>query len=470
MQNENYDDIEDFDEDGIDCECDLDFDDEEDFDEEEYEEEKPKKKSKTPEKSLDDYLTVLRTLFDVVELEVLPYERQPNVDLEIENYRGSDRTYCRILCRNRAETLENKNPNIEYVNWVEFQIRNENGWPKEHVKYLIDNYKQLVKDEDMNFFMKENVLLMKDERRGLNYYLFYKSRKLNPIPSFEEMMEMRKATLQHIFQNGLYEEDNPRIDSFDEYWFEGYCFKRDIKDFRENGATDIELVDVFGLRLSLGTPHMSQRYDGEEYMSYPYWCDGSKINDSGNNIEYSYKESVFNKDYISWLREFTGWKTKTYGSFDDEVVKELVEVLAHHHRIEVDEMMRLVKKFNDPKVFQKALNEIYLDSNGGGGGGQYMCLFGRNYERTKTGLEVSLTARKPHLEHYGFWSDNITRNRYGDTFYVFEGNAYQKIWEYYNPKPKVLDLFSMFDDEEPAVPVNNIIESPKIEMIQISLF
>lgn len=452
----------------LDCECDLDYDDEdEDFDDEE-EDEKPKKKSKkVPEKTVDDLLVVLRTLFDDVIYEILPYEIQPEVETVEDNRLGA-RTNCRLLCRNNADIPENKNPNIEYVNWVEFKIRNENGWEKRHIKYVIENYKQLAKDEDIDFFMKEDISLSMEKRKGLNYYLFYKSRKANLIPSFEEMMELRKATLQHIFQNGLYEEDNSRIDSFDEYDFEGYSFNRCVEDFKENGATDIELVDVFGMRLYLGIPHVSERYDGEDYMSYPYWCNGSKITDSGNNIEYSYEESVFNKDYILWLREFTGWKTKTYGSFDDEVVQELVEVLANHHRIEVDELLRLAKRNGDTKAFQKALNDLHFDSNGGGGGGQYMSLFGCNYERTKAGLEVSLTARKPHLEHYGFWNDSMSgKNRYGDTFYVFKGNAYQQIFEYHNPKIYV-NLFSMFEDDMPNEPVNNMIEKRKA--VQLSLF
>ena len=321
--------------------------------------------------------------------------------------------------------------------------------------------------------MKEDNTLLMDKRAGLNYYLFYKSRKANPIPSFEEMMELRKATLQHIFQNGLYEENNPRIDSFDEYDFEGYAFARNLTELTEHGATDIELVDVFSMRLYLGSSHLSQYYSGEDYQSYPYWCDGSKITDSGNNIEYSYEESVFNKDFIAWLREFTGWKTKSINSLEDEIVTDLMESLAYHHKLENDELMKLVKQFKDPTVFQKALNDKYTNSNGGGGGGQFMCLLGHSYNRTKAGLEISLTARKSHLEHYGFWSDEFTTKHYGETYVVFNGNPYQNVWEFYNPKPKMMDLFSMFEDEEEPmipvihVPVNNITER---KAIQLSLF
>jgi len=466
----NYDDIDDLNDEMFDdCECALGINYEDDFDDEDYDDEKPKKKSKkAPEKTVDDYLAVLRTLFDIAEYEVMPYELQLSVDVDGDRYKGSDRSYCRILCRNRADTLENKNPNIEYVNWVEFQIRNENDWPKKYLKYIIDNYQLLVKDEDMSFFAKEDPFESMDQRKGLNYYLFHKSRKLNLIPSFDEMMELRKATLKHIFQNGMYEENNPRIDSFDEYDFEGYSFKKHAKEFMENGATDIELVDVFGMRLHLGVPHLSHYHNGEEYQSYPYWCDGKGINDSGNNIEYFYKESIFNKEYIAWLRELTGWKTKTYGSFDDEIVTELIEGLAHHHRVEEDEVVRLAKQSDDSKVFQKTLNDNHSDSNGGGGGGQYMCLFGHQSERTKAGVEITLTARKIHLEHYGFWSDEFTKNRYGDTFHVFEGNAYQKIWKHYNPKIKHLDLFSVFDDDVLIEPANNMIEKQKA--VQLSLF
>ena len=321
--------------------------------------------------------------------------------------------------------------------------------------------------------MKEDNTLLMDKRAGLNYYLLYKSRKANPIPSFEEMMELRKATLQHIFQNGLYEENNPRIDSFDEYDFEGYAFARNLTELTEHGATDIELVDVFSMRLYLGSSHLSQYYSGEDYQSYPYWCDGSKITDSGNNIEYSYEESVFNKDFIAWLREFTGWKTKSINSLEDEIVTDLMESLAYHHKLENDELMKLVKQFKDPTVFQKALNDKYTNSNGGGGGGQFMCLLGHSYNRTKAGLEISLTARKSHLEHYGFWSDEFTTKHYGETYVVFNGNPYQNVWEFYNPKPKMMDLFSMFEDEEEPmipvihVPVNNITER---KAIQLSLF
>ncbi len=460
----NYEEIEEDDfEDNEDCACALDFDDENDeyFDDDEV---KPKKK-KAPEKTVDDYLATLRKLFDGTEYEVMPYEVQPNMN----GSKSTGRTFYRILCKSKADP-KNKNPNIEYVNWVEFKIRNENDWPKKYLKYIIDNYQLLVKDEDMSFFAKEDPFESMDQRKGLNYYLFYKSRKLNPIPSFDEMMELRKATLKHIFQNGMYEENNPRIDSFDEYDFEGYSFKKYAKEFMENGATDIELVDVFGMRLHMGVPHLSCYHNGEEYQSYPYWFDDKGINDSGNNIEYFYEESIFNKEYIAWLRELTGWKTRSYGSFDDEIVTELIENLAHHHRIKEDEVVKLAKQSEDYILFQKALNSKYSSFNGGGGCSQYMCLFGHTHEQTKTGVEISLTARKTHLQHYGFWdSSTMTKNRHGDTYIVFEGNAYQKVWQHYYSKIKHIDLYSMFADVL-IEPSNNTSTNTKQKAVQYSLF
>lgn len=195
-------------EDNEDCECDLGCEENEDY----FDDDEPKKKSKKATgKTLDDYLAALRKLFDHVEYEVLPYETQPNMIIDIK---GLSRSYCRILCQKETGFINNKNSNIKHVNWLELQIRNENDWPVKHVKYIIDNY-QLLKDENISFFAKDNPLDSIDMRKGLNYYLLYKSRKHDQIPSFNEMMKLRKTTLQHIFQNGLYEENNPRIDSFD---------------------------------------------------------------------------------------------------------------------------------------------------------------------------------------------------------------------------------------------------------------
>lgn len=436
--------IVDEDEFGIDTDCDesCEFD---DFDEEAYEDTSKKKKTNASE----NYLKTLRSYFDNVEVSIKPFHKQiPDLIASIGSVSAHE--YYDVVCQDLVPK-ENKNPYIKYMTWVNLKIRNDHDFYGTMLKYIVENYALLVKDEDMSFFKRSD---LSSDEGGINYYLLYEDRKNNPIPPLDELIQKQKEIMKYVFKNGMYEENNPRIGNFDEYDLSHYALEKSglSKYIEEQGGAlnDIELNRILGMRLHFGIPIKDKYQKGEESLTYPYWVDINywvrtfgKIEDSSNCSTYVFKETRA-KEFTAWLRDFTGIPKKEFNSVDEEVRQEIFEIFFRHYTLDEDSLKKIAKSCKDAKSFKKEIIGDKPDANGGGCTGDILSTF---YDRTKKGLKLSITAYKDMTEFIGWDLDEYAKDDDSDKIVLFDKDMYEYIYNYYNPPIEALDLFSMMPDD-----------------------
>lgn len=480
MQNEEYDDIEEFDEDGIDCECDLDYDDEEDFEDEDDEDEKPKKKQKAPEKTVDDYLAVLRSNFDHVVWE----ERQ---DEWFDNI-----TYQHLECLTFPSLQENINQSIEYVVWVSRDIRNEqrSSSHKEQLKYICDNLNLLRSKNEVDFLsffepqkmVKAEAGYWTSSKTGISDHGIYKNHTGMKKPTADDFAEKMKSIVSYVFENSPLDQKNDRFGRFDDYWFDTYAWNwAPFEQYKIDGIEPIVLFQLFAhpIRAYLGPRFISySEVQEKNYVRYWIWSDIGRSWNDRNGLSHAL-DLINDTDIIEWLYAFTGWSRKEH-----DIQGETLELVVNHlrnrdrHKDIIDwhsHVAMLAKKARTPKELKGFLTDgIKYDANGGFGSNGFLRLLGSGGNHCldhKIDYKVDIDTR--YAKYLKIDESVYPKSDYGERLNVFDAKK-QDIWEYvhnhYNPKPKVLDLFTMFDDEKPQVPANNTIEAPKKGVYQISLF
>ncbi|MHC3995728.1 hypothetical protein ACXWTF_12960 [Thiomicrolovo sp. ZZH C-3] len=444
------------------CDCgDYDEEDFEDFDEEldEDYEEKPKRNRRLSKAATaEDYLERIKQLFDHVTYEIVPFTEQParaidNITASTDNYE-----YVDLVCQKRPG-IENQNPNIEYETWCNLKIRVHHDFVKKNFRYVVENYEKLVVNEDISFFDKENPVSSGDGKHvptpGINYYLLYSERKNNLIPTPDVINEKRKAVIRHVFQNGIYENDNPRLGYHDGYAVTNYtlshCSLREHLEERGGKLYDHELTDLFYVSLNMGIPEISFNYAGKRYVHYPYSVNGYKdINDSSNNARYAYDDEVaetYYKDYLAFLREFTGIEAAALPSTTEDAVDQaIVELLrGMHEGVDAETINAVCMTSRDATDFQHRLNAVYPFRSS-----QPMAVPSRrlfDFDMSSDGnAKARFFIHESVAKRYGWNVEGLPLKWSGSRIMiVFEGSPYEHHFKRLHPPAKALDLF---DDEE----------------------
>ena len=438
-------------EDEIECECvfDEDEDPDEDFDDEE---EKSKKKvKKSPPKTVDSLLAVLRNQFDEVLFETREDEWFPEI------------TYQHLECRNFVSPQENKNPNIVYEVWLEVNISNStySSRHKEYLEYIADNMKMLRSD-DIAFFEpkkmvnKGGVSSMSDTGmpNGSNHKGHFGMKK----PTANDFVEKMKSILSYVFENSVVDKKNERFGRYDDYWFDTEAWRwADFEEYKQ-GVEPIVLFQLFAhpIRAYLG-PRIVKYSDirEEEYVNYWIWSDMERTWHDRNGFTHEL-DLINETDIVEWLYAFTGWPRKEHDLYGDtvEIVVGHLRNRELHKEIEdwFSHVEMLAKKARSPKELKALLTDgIKYDANGGFGGGGFLSLLGSggNYCLDHK-IEFNVKIDPRYAQYINLDLSQYSVSDIGDKIVIYDAQK-QDIWGYvfnhFNPKVKVLDLFSIFDDE-----------------------
>lgn len=463
------------------CGCYVDYDDDEELvDDENYEDEPKKKKKKSPPETVESLLSVLNNLFDEVTFVKGDFYKQtPDVIDGIASQTNS--TYWHLTCSMFAPE-ENKNPNILYWTWLDLKIRAHHDFPLTVLKKVVSGYEMLVKNEDIQFFKVEDATELSSNRVGLNYYLLYEDRKLDPIPSYQELVEMKKSVIAHIFQNGVFEEGNPRLGNHKGYSISHYKLEKPsrLKEYIEErgGIDDITLHTFFSPRVEFGKPKWIESKNWEEggFWSYPYYMDGlNGIKDANNNVEYSYKAPI-DKEFIQWLREFTGLPEKTYKNIDDVLTETVVHALRVHHNASFEQASfeAICKNSSNPLSLREELKLSHDGREENFSGTSCRDFVDYSYtslNMPKGQMSVTLKISERVVEYFGWDVSTLTKDEgyRGRVSYQKTFEMYSFVWELFNPKPKVINLLSIFDDESIDVEPANNYQEP-VGTKQLTLF
>ncbi|MHC3995729.1 hypothetical protein ACXWTF_12965 [Thiomicrolovo sp. ZZH C-3] len=473
------------------CGCDLD---EDEFDDDGELVEKPKR-NKKKEKTADDYVAVLRTYFDEVIFEERSIEWTSENELDDDrHYRSANGPY--LQCRDVVNDVQNLNPDISYVIWFEMQFKGAmESYVIETLKYLIENMK-LLKAEDISYLVPERYVIVDNAHtkvKGLPSTAIVESHCGIKRPSVEDWAMEFKRVIGFVFsEHTLYDPKNPHTERTDDYWLDvGPFWCEESERFLEDGVEPMRLFYHFAgsCRLYLGPRFQGQYSNGEKYNYHWLWSDGVYHWHDRNGFVYSL-DLVNGSDIIEWLYEFTGWHRVEHDLETEKIekVKAFVTGCQQHLKWSYREMEEseipgaslesldaIGKSAKSVKEFRKLITGGFkYDPNGSGGRGAWGDLLNvhANQCLDKKNADCYLGLEPRTAEYLGIDVSQYELSRwYG--YGVFDSkkhDVFEVLFEHYHPKVAVLDLFSVYDDEEEDVAPAGAVRNTADTATQLSLF